>query len=704
MSTADAPSAADLGIQPRDLDQLAVDTIRMLAVDMVNAANSGHPGMPMGTADMAYVLWTKFLRFDPGAADWRDRDRFVLSAGHGSALLYALLHLSGYDLPMDELRAFRQIGSRTPGHPERGVTEGVEVTTGPLGQGFANGVGVALAQRMLAERFGAPDYPVTTHRTFAIVSDGDLMEGVASEAASLAGHMALGNIVYLYDANSITIDGTTEVSFTEDVGARFCAYGWQVLECDGHDRDAITAAIEGALADTARPSLVVCRTIIGKGSPNKGGKSSSHGAPLGSEETALTKAAYGWPDEPTFVVPAEVYERFAACAEKGAVLRAAWEAEITRWADEQPAQHALWERHFAPGLPTAPELLARLLDGFEPVKAATRKHSGAVIQRLAALLPNLVGGSADLAGSNQTWIKDAPAVGRGDGETFAGRNINFGVREQTMGAIVNGLEAHGSFIPYCGTFLAFLDYMRAPVRLASLSGHGSVFVFTHDSIGVGEDGPTHQPIEQVWSARIIPGVTVHRPADGPETAAAWADAVARRDGPTVLVLTRQGLPVLERPDGFEPATLLRGGYVLAEAPAGDATGDATGKTGSAQGSADGPADVILVATGSEVGVAVEARALLAARGVRARVVSMPSLELFDRQDAAYRASVLPEGPARVAIEAGRTDGWYRIVGRDGLVLGIDGFGLSAPGSQVFEHFGLTGPQVAERVAAWLAAR
>ena len=690
MSTADAPSdslpAADLGIEPRDLDQLCVDTIRMLAIDMVNAANSGHPGMPMGAADMAYVLWTKFLRFDPGADDWRDRDRFILSAGHGSALLYALLHLSGYDLPLDELRAFRQMDSRTPGHPERGVTEGVEVTTGPLGAGFANGVGVALAQRMLAERFNAPDYPVTTHRTFAIVSDGDLMEGVASEAASVAGHLGLGNLVYLYDANSITIDGTTDVSFTEDVAGRFRAYGWQVLECDGHDRDALAAAIEGALADTVHPSLVVCRTIIGKGSPHKGGKSSSHGAPLGPEETALTKAVYGWPNEPTFLVPGEVYARFAECAENGAATRGAWEREIARWAEEQPEQRAVWERYFAPALPEAPALLDTLLEGWEPGKAATRKHSGAVIQKLAALIPNLVGGSADLAGSNQTWIKDAAPIGRGEGESFAGRNINFGVREHAMGAIVNGMETHGAFLPFCGTFLAFLDYMRPTVRLASLSGHGSIFVFTHDSIGVGEDGPTHQPIEHVWSARIIPGVTVHRPADGPETAAAWADAVTRRDGPTVLVLTRQNLPVLERPAGFESSTLLRGGYVLADSEG------------------DGDADVILIATGSEVGVAVEARAKLAESGVCARVVSMPSLELFDRQDAAYQASVLPEGPARVSIEAGRTDGWYRLIGRHGLAIGIDGFGHSAPAGEVFEQFGLTGPLVAQRVAAWLATR
>ncbi len=675
-----APTAADLGIRRRDLDQLCVDTIRMLAVDMVNAANSGHPGMPMGCADMAYVLWTQFLRHDPGAAGWRDRDRFILSAGHGSALLYGLLHLSGYDLPLSELENFRQMESRTPGHPERGMTEGVEVTTGPLGAGFANGVGVALAQRMLAERFNAPDYPVTTHRTFAIVGDGDLMEGVASEAASLAGTLGLGNLVYLYDSNAITIDGATDISFGEDVGARFQAYGWQVLNCDGHDREALAVALEGALADTSRPSLVICRTVIGKGSPNRSGKSSSHGAALGPEETALTKAVYGWPDAPTFLVPSEVYERFADVAEAGAKRHAEWDAQIGRWREEQPESHALWTRHFDPALPEAAELLATLIDGWEPGKAATRKHSGAIIQRLAQLLPNLVGGSADLAGSNCTTIKDSPYLGSLPGQSFAGANIHYGVREHAMGAIMNGLEAHGSFIPFGATFLGFLDYMRPPVRLAALSGHGSIFVYTHDSVGLGEDGPTHQPVEHLWTLRVMPGVTTHRPADGLETAAAWADAATRRDAPTVIVLTRQGLPPVEHPADFDHADLLRGGYVAAGR-------DAT--------------DVILIATGSEVSVALEARTLLAAEGVSARVVSMPSVELFDRQDAEWRESVLPEGPKRVAIEAGRPDGWYRFVGRDGLVIGIDGFGLSAPAGEIFDHFGITGPKVAASVADFL---
>ncbi len=680
-----APTADALGIRPRDVDQLCVDTIRMLAVDMVNAANSGHPGLPLGAADVAYVLWTRFLRYDPEAPDWRDRDRFVLSAGHGSALLYALLHVSGYDLPLDELRRFRQMDSRTPGHPERGVTPGVEVTTGPLGQGFANGVGIALAQRMLAERFATPEHPVTTHRTFALVSDGDLMEGVASEAASLAGHLGLGNLVYLYDSNRISIDGSTDVAFTEDVAARFRAFGWQVLECDGHDREAVAAAIEGALADATHPSLVVCRTVIGRGSPNRQGSETSHGSPLGAEETRLTKAAYGWPDAPTFAVPAEVYARFGRRAAEGAAARAAWERDIAAWAAEASDLHAAWDAHFDPALPPAEMLLARLLDGWNPGKSATRQHSGAVLQRLAPLVPSLVGGSADLTGSNNTWIDGSPAIGRGEGCDFAGRNIHFGVREHAMGAVLNGMAAHGSFVPYGGTFLAFLDYMRPTVRLASLSGHGSVFVFTHDSIGLGEDGPTHQPIEHVWTLRMIPGVVVHRPADGRETAAAWADAVARRDGPTALVLTRQALPPLPRAADAADTDLLRGGYVVRD-PEGA-----------------GPA-LVLLATGSEVAIALEAQELLAADGVRARVVSMPSVELFDRQSQDWRDAVLPPGVPRVAIEAGRPDGWYRFVGLDGLVLGIEGFGMSAPAKAAFEHFGLTGPKVASRVRSWLAAR
>ncbi len=680
--TRDAKTASELGVRSRDLDQLCVDTIRMLAVDMVNAANSGHPGLPMGAADVAFTLWSRYLRFDPDALDWRDRDRFVLSAGHGSALLYALLHLSGYDLPMHEIRNFRQLGSKTPGHPEHGLTPGVEVTTGPLGQGFANGVGIALGQRMLAERYNTPEFPVTTHRTFALVSDGDLMEGVAAEAASFAGHLGLGNLIYLYDSNRISIDGSTDLSFSEDVSGRFQAYGWQVLECDGHDREAIAAAIEGALADGSRPSLIVCRTVIGKGSPNKQNSAASHGAALGADETVLTKEAYGWPVEPTFVVPAEVYERFGALADAGARRRSAWVEMIRRWTDERSDVAAAWERQFEPDLGTSEDVLTRLLDGWEPGVNATRKHSHAVLQRLNKFVPNMVGGSADLTGSNCSWIDGSPPVGNGEGESFAGQNLHFGVREHAMGAVVNGLATQGAWTPYCATFLAFLDYMRPPVRLAALSHHGSTFVFSHDSIGLGEDGPTHQPIEHLWTARMIPGVTVHRPADGPETAAAWADAVTRRDGPSVIVLTRQKVPEFERPAAFTSSDLLRGGYVARDTA--------------------GTPDVVLIATGSEVGVALGACDLLAESGVAARVVSMPSVELFDRQDDAWKNAALPRDVPAVAIEAGRPDGWYRFVGRDGLVIGIETYGESAPAKDVFAHFGFTPSAVADRVRAHLA--
>ncbi len=686
------PTAAELGIRPRDVDQLCVDTIRMLAVDMTNAAESGHPGLPMGAADMAYVLWTRFLRFDPSDPDWRDRDRFVLSAGHGSALQYALLHLSGYDLSLGELRRFRQLGSKTPGHPERGVTPGVEVTTGPLGQGFANSVGIAVAQAMTAARFNSTGHAISTHRVFGIVSDGDLMEGISSEAASLAGHWGLGNLKLLYDSNRISIDGSTDLAFTEDVGKRFEGHGWHVLHCDGHDRDAVAKTLTEAIAETSRPSLVVCRTVIGRGSPNRQGTEKVHGSPLGAEETKLTKAAYGWPQEPTFLVPREVRERFAARAAEGIAERRQWDARLDAWRRAEPEKAALWDRFWSQDVPSARELLDGVLQGWKPGAKATRQHSHAVIQKMAAKVPNLVGGSADLAGSNNTPIEGAPPIGpvergqRASIELFAGRNFFFGVREHAMGAILNGISAHGAFIPYGGTFLAFLDYMRAPVRLASLSHHGTIFLFSHDSIGLGEDGPTHQPIEHLWTARMIPGMTVHRPADSMETAAAWADAIARRNLPTMIIVTRQKLPELPRAPDFDASDLLRGGYVVADAPT---------------SGGDGTPDAIVIATGSEVGLAMDARTKLAERGVRVRVVSMPSVELFDDQDEEWKAQVLPEGPPRVAIEAGRPDGWYRFVGSEGLVIGLRDFGASAPGPKVFEHFGFTPAAVADRISNWL---
>ena len=684
----DEPSAASLGIAPRDLDQLCVDTIRMLAVDMVNAADSGHPGLPMGAADMAYVLWTKHLRFDPSDPHWRDRDRFVLSAGHGCALQYALLHLCGYDLSLDELRRFRQLGSKTPGHPEVHVTPGVEVTTGPLGQGIANAVGIAVSQAMVAARFNTPEREVSSHRVWAIVGDGCLMEGVSYEAASMAAHWGLGNLKVLYDSNRITIDGSTDLAFSEDVAKRFEACGWLVLGCDGNDRAAVAAVLDAMVAERRRPVLAICRTVIGKGSPNRQGTEKVHGSPLGAEETKLTKAAYGWPLAPTFAVPREVRARFAECIAEKRTQRSEWEARHAAWAAANPPEGARWEATWRPEVPSARQLLDAALAGWNPGAKATRQHSQAVIQKMAALVPALVGGSADLTGSNNNWIDGAAAIGpvkpgqRGTSEVLLGRNFHFGVREHAMGAVVNGIAAHGAFIPFCATFLQFLDYMKPAVRLASLSRHGSIFLYSHDSIGLGEDGPTHQPIEHLWSARMIPGITVHRPADSLETVAAWADAIARRDGPTLICTTRQKLAEIPRAAGFDAGELLRGGYVAVEASRAP--------------------DVLLIATGSEVGVAVEARKLLEAQGVAARVVSMPCVEVFDRQDAAWKAKVLPEGPARVAIEAGRPDGWYRLVGRDGLVCGIETFGASAPAPQLFEKFGLTGPQVAARVAAWLA--
>jgi transketolase len=685
-----APSASEAGIRARDVDQLCVDTIRMLAIDMVNAADSGHPGTPMGAADLAYVLWTKHLRFDPADPHWRDRDRFVLSAGHACALQYALLHLTGYPLPMEELRRFRQLGSKTPGHPEAHLTPGIEVTTGPLGQGVANAVGIAVAEAMLAARFNTPDFPVSTHRVFCIVGDGCLMEGISYEAASMAGHWRLGNLKVFYDSNKISIDGSTELAFTEDVAKRFESSGWRVLRCEGNDRADVSRAIDAAVAETAKPVLVVSKSVIGIGSPNRHGTEKVHGSPLGPEETKLTKAAYGWPMEPTFLVPREVRERFAALAAEKQTQHRAWDQRIAAWKAAKPDDHARWDAMWRHDLPPAKKLAETILAGWNPGPKATRAHSQAVIQKLAAAIPAFVGGSADLFGSTNNWIEGSPPVGPTEpGQStsaalYTGRNIHFGVREHAMGAVTNGIAAHGAFVPHCATFFQFLDYMKPTVRLASLSRHGTIFLFTHDSVGLGEDGPTHQPVEHLWSARMIPGITVIRPADSVETAAAWADAVTRRDAPTLVIATRQKLPEIPRPAGFDVGEVLRGGYVAVEASRAP--------------------QVLLIASGSEVGVAIDARKLLEEKGIATRVVSMPSVEVFDRQDAAWKAKVLPEGPARVAIEAGRPDGWYRFVGRDGLVCGIETFGASAPAAAVFDHFGLTGPKVAARIADWLASR
>lgn len=657
------------------LDQLAINTIRFLAVDAVERAKSGHPGAPMGMADAAYVVWTRFLRYQPQDPAWPDRDRFVLSAGHASMLLYALLHLSGYDLPIEELQRFRQLGSHTPGHPEHGLTPGVETTTGPLGQGFGNGIGMALAARMMAARFNREDFAPVSYRVFGIVSDGDLMEGVASEAASLAGHWGLGNLVYLYDDNHITIEGDTALAFGEDVGRRFEAYGWHVERADPYDHAVLTACLERAVAETARPSLVMTRSHIAYGSPHKQDSREAHGEPLGVEETAATKRALGWPLAPPFLVPDEVRGRFAVRAEELEPDYDAWQAGMRAWRGKHPDLARLWDAHVTKRVPA--DLFDALLAGAPRGAAATRAHGHAVLQRAAALVPALVGGSADLEPSTKTRIQDSPAIARG---AFAGRNLHFGIREHGMGSILNGMALADGFIPYGASFLVFSDYARPAIRLSALMRQQVIWVFTHDSVFLGEDGPTHEPVEHLTALRAIPNLMVIRPADGLETAAAWALALERREGPTLLALSRQTLPALERAAGFDPGDLRRGGAVLAESSAGDA--------------------VTLIATGSEVGLAVAAATLLGARGIPARVVSMPAPQLFLEQEAAWRDRVLPPGGRRVSIEAGSTDYWWRFTGEAGLRIGIDRFGESAPLAPLQQFFGLTPEAVADRVALW----
>ncbi|HQR30026.1 MAG TPA: transketolase [Anaeromyxobacteraceae bacterium] len=656
------------------LVEKAVNTIRMLAADGVQKANSGHPGMPMGAADMAFVLWTRHLRFDPAEPRWIDRDRFVLSAGHGSMLVYSLLHLAGYDVTLDDLKSFRQPGSRTPGHPEFGHTAGVEVTSGPLGQGFANAVGMALGQAMLSARLG-PGNPIEDHFVYAIVSDGDLMEGVAAEAASIAGHLGLGRCVFLYDDNEITIDGRTALAFSgEDVSARFASYGWHVQQVDGRDHDGISRAIDAAKGDP-RPSLIRVRTIIGYGSPNKQGKSSVHGAPLGEEELKATKEFLGWPQEPRFLVPDDVRAFWGEVVASRKAEHAAWQRRADAWRATHPEKAALLDAHVNRTVPA--ELAARLLEGADGADA-TRKLSQAIIQKAAALVPALVGGSADLAESNLTDIKGAGSVAA---DAYAARNVHYGIREHAMGSLANGLAYDGFHVPFVGTFFVFSDYMKPPVRIAALAGLQVIYVWTHDSIFLGEDGPTHQPIEHLTAARAIPNLHVVRPADGLETALAWAHALTRREGPTALVLTRQKIAKIERPVPFDAAKVQRGGYVVADPPG---------------------AKVTLVATGSELATAQGAAALLAARGVPCRLVSVPCLTCFEAQPEAVRREVIPAGQRVAVVEAGRALEWWRIAGSDGLVLGIDGFGASAPEKALAERFGFTPEKVAARVQSWLA--
>ncbi|MCU0306847.1 MAG: transketolase [Thermoleophilia bacterium] len=644
--------------------ELCITTVRTLAIDAVQKANSGHPGAPMGLAPLAWRLWTGPMRHAPADPAWPDRDRFVLSAGHASMLLYAMLHVTGYDLPLAELERFRQWGSATPGHPERGETPGVEVTTGPLGQGFANAVGLALAERMLAERYNRPGHEVVDHRTWTICSDGDLMEGISHEAASLAGFLGLERLIAVYDDNHVSLDGPTALSFREDVPARFAAYGWRVMRIDdGNDLAEIDRVLAAAAEPDGRPTLVACRTHIGFGSPNKQDSSKAHGSPLGEEEVRLTKRAYGWPEDAQFRIPDEVAAWREELRGRGRALVAAWDERMAAYADDHPDLAAEMVRTLAGRLPAgAFDDLPRWPAG---EKLATRVASGAALNAIAARVPELVGGAADLASSTNTTITGGGDVTPG---SFAGRNLHFGVREHAMGAIVNGMAAHGGLRPFGSTFLTFSDYMRNPIRMASMMHLGVIHVFTHDSVGLGEDGPTHQPVEQVASLRAIPGMVVIRPGDPNETAAAWRVAVERTDGPTLLVLTRQGLPAI---DG--PADVARGAYVLEP-------GD----------------DCILMATGSELQVALAAREALAAEGVAARVVSMPSWELFARQDRAYRDTVLPPGiTARVAVEALSPFGWDRWTGTAGEIVAIDRFGASAPGPEVMRRLGITPEAVAD---------
>ena len=658
------------------LAEKAVNTIRMLSADAVQKANSGHPGMPMGAADMAFVLWTRHMRFDPAEPRWIDRDRFVLSAGHGSMLVYSLLHLAGFDLSLDDLKSFRQLGSRTPGHPEFGHTPGVEVTSGPLGQGFANGIGMALGQAMLSAQLG-PGNPVEDHWVYAIVSDGDLMEGVTAEAASFAGHNRLGRLVYLYDDNQITIDGNTSLAFSgEDVTRRFEAYGWQVQSVDGRDHDGISKAIDAAKADLARPSLIRVRTVIGYGAPNKQGKSSAHGAPLGEEELKAAKEFLGWPLEPRFLVPDDVRALWGDVVRGKVAEHEAWKRRAAAWRGANPERAKLLDAHVNRTVPA--DIAARLLEGAD-ASDATRKLSQAMIQKAAALVPALVGGSADLAESNLTEIKGGGGVGPGQ---YGGRNIHFGIREHAMGSIANGLAYDGAHIPFVGTFLVFADYMRPPVRIAALAGIQAIYVWTHDSIFLGEDGPTHQPIEHLTTLRAIPNLHVVRPADGVEVALGWAHAITRREGPTALILSRQKIARIERTAGFDAAKVLRGGYVVADQPG---------------------ARVTLVATGSELATAQGAAALLSQKGIAARLVSVPCLACFEAQPEAWRREVIPAGQRVAVVEAGRGIEWWKLAGSTGLVIGIDRFGTSAPEKALAEEYGFTPSKVAARIEGWLTA-
>lgn len=657
------------------LAERSVNTIRLLSVDMVQAANSGHPGLPLGAAPMAYVLFSRFLRFNPQDPKWPNRDRFVLSAGHGSALLYSLLHLYGYDLSLDDLKAFRQLHSRTPGHPESNMTPGVEVTTGPLGQGFANGVGMAMAEAHLAAVYNRPGHALVDHYTYAIVSDGDLMEGIAAEAASLAGHLQLGKLIYLYDDNDISLDGPTSLSYTEDALARFAAYGWHTQRVmDGNDLDAIEAAIRAAQAETTRPSLISVKTIIGFGSPQQG-SSKVHGSPLGPHNLRQAKAFFGFDPEASFVVPAEVREHLAEAGRRGAALQDQWQGQSEAYRQKFQTEWELFRASFAGELPAGWDASLPVFTAADGA-LATRQASGKALNALKQTVPYLFGGSADLASSNEMPTGGNLSFQPG---SYQHSNVWWGVREHAMGAALNGLAQHGGVRPYGGTFLTFSDYMRGAIRLTALAESAATFVFTHDSIAVGEDGPTHQPVEQVAALRSIPNIVVLRPADANETVEAWRVALTTPKSPVVLVLSRQKLPVLDQSQfGSAREGVAKGAYILREAEGGQP-------------------QLILLATGSEVALALQAQARLEAEGTPTRVVSMPSWELFVRQDRAYRQQVLPPAVrARVAIEAGSPLGWHKYAGDEGTVVALNSFGASGPGEEVLAYFGFTVDNVVQQ--------
>ena len=661
-------------LDPAQLDQLCVNTIRCLSMDAVQKANSGHPGLPMGAAAPAYALWTRFLKHSPRNPRWPNRDRFVLSAGHGCMLLYSLLHLTGYDLTLDDIRQFRQWESKTPGHPEHQLVEGVETTTGPLGQGFGNGVGMAMAERYLAARFNRPGHEVVDYKIYALVSDGDLMEGVASEAASLAGHLGLGNLVYIYDDNHISIEGATELTFTEDRAKRFEAYGWFVQTvADGNDLASVDKALRAAQAERDRPSIIMCRTHIAYGSPNKHDSAGAHGSPLGEEEVKLTKKNLGWPEESAFYIPEEALAHFRQAIERGAKAEAEWNEKLAAYRKAYPDLAAEWDRFVRGELP---EGWKSKLPTFKPSdgQLATRQASGKVLNAIAPVLPTLIGGSADLAPSTDTLIKGETDFEKAN---YAGRNFHFGVREHGMGSILNGMALSG-LIPYGATFLIFSDYLRPTMRLAALMEIHCIFIFTHDSIFLGEDGPTHEPIEQIPSLRAIHNLCLIRPADANETAVAWRVAIEHKGGPVAMALTRQKLPIFDREEYGSAEGLARGAYILADAKA-------------------SKPQVILIASGSEVAVALEGYEKLTAEGVAARVVSMPSWDLFEKQPQEYRDQVLPPAvTARLAIEAAAPFGWERYVGTQGAVIGMNRFGASAPAKVLAEKFGFTAANAVER--------